>query len=90
MFNVEFTFFTLSVIHVFTRSVSAVVTFATSRFANVGNPAKMHTAKTRSDLQLANVHTACELAVRLPVSAVHFCTAQEKLMLVRLSGPSLS
>ena len=30
--------------------------------------AKMHTAKTGSDLQLANVHTACELAVRLPVS----------------------
>ena len=38
--------------------------------------AKMHTAKTGSDLQLANVHTACELTVRLPVSAVHFCNFQ--------------
>ena len=26
--------------------------------------AKMHTAKTGSDLQLANVHTACELTVK--------------------------
>ena len=32
--------------------------------------AKMHTAKTGYDLQLLNVHTACELTVRLPVSRV--------------------